>query len=457
MQIAPDSAIGGLWAPDRNNFAPRVGFAYDLTGDGRTSLRGGYGIGYERNFNNVTFNVIQNPPNMAVISLVSGVDVPSIAITADNAGPLAGAGTITLPRTSLRFINPNIVNAYAHLWSLSLQRELFKGLTASIDYSGSAGEKLYTAQDPNAPASAAVYRGDFSNGPLGRNVTQYSTMNERNNNGYSRYNAMVLGLDSRGIGSTGLSFTARYTLGHAKDNLSTTFSEGTNDFNFGLLDPFNPKLDYGDAQYDIRHRFTAGLIWELPFARETSGITHALASGWQVASAVRIQSGAPFTVYDCSNAGTPGRGCIRMLVQPGLNRNPAGTLASTGDANTFVYLDLANQANGIGGYANPITGTSDFGPYPSNMDVRNGFRSPGLWTADAIFSKRFAFGAAKGLQVRVEVYNLFNHATLYVRQDSVDLSSGTQILAFRGDTGPNDGAAQGDGQRRIQLGLRFDF
>ena len=79
------------------------------------------------------------------------------------------------------------------------------------------GEKLYTAEDPNAPGSAAVYRGDFSNGPLGRNVPQYSTMNERNNNGYSRYQAMVLGLDSRGIGSTGLSFTARYTLGHAKE------------------------------------------------------------------------------------------------------------------------------------------------------------------------------------------------------------------------------------------------
>jgi hypothetical protein len=172
---------------------------------------------------------------------------------------------------------------------------------------------------------------------------------------------------------------------------------------------------------------------------------------------VRIQSGAPFTVYDCTNAATPGRGCIRMLVQPGLNRNPASTVASTGDPNSFVYLDLANQANGIGGYANPITGTSDFGPYPSNMDVRNAFRAPGIWNVDAIFSKRFAIGAAKGAQVRVEVYNLFNHANLHVRQDTVDLSSGTQILAFRGDTGPNDGVTQGDGQRRIQHGFRFDF
>ena len=67
--LAEDSPVGALWKPDRNNFGPRAGFAWDVTGDGRTSLRGGYGLSYERNFGNVTFNVIQNPPNYAVIAL----------------------------------------------------------------------------------------------------------------------------------------------------------------------------------------------------------------------------------------------------------------------------------------------------------------------------------------------------------------------------------------------------
>jgi hypothetical protein len=192
----------------------------------------------------------------------------------------------------------------------------------------------------------------------------------------------------------------------------------------------------------------------MPFARESTGLVHALAAGWQMAGIVRAQTGAPFTVYDCTNA--LGH-CMRMLVEPGLNRTPSGTLAPTGDPNSFVYLDLANQAAGIGTYVNPLTGTSDFGPFPANMDTRNAFRLPGQWNVDAIFSKRFAIAGAKGLQVRAEVYNLFNHANLYVRQDGVDLSGSTQILAFRGDTGPTDGATQGDGQRRIQLGLRFDF
>src|SRR5262249_57930495 len=103
VQRAVDSPIGALWKPDKNNFAPRIGIAWDVFGNGKTSLRGGYGMAYERNFGNVTFNVIQNPPNNATIQFNAGSDVPSIPITLDNLGPLAGSGVQKpFTRVSLR-------------------------------------------------------------------------------------------------------------------------------------------------------------------------------------------------------------------------------------------------------------------------------------------------------------------------------------------------------------------
>jgi len=126
---SPASPVGGLWQQDKKNFAPRIGFAWDVMGDGKTSLRGGYGIAYERNFGNVTYNVIQNPPGLFNSNFSSSI-VPgtagSQALFANNLGPFAGTGVKELPPPSLRYVRQDIPTSYSQSWNLSLQRELIK-------------------------------------------------------------------------------------------------------------------------------------------------------------------------------------------------------------------------------------------------------------------------------------------------------------------------------------------
>jgi outer membrane receptor protein involved in Fe transport len=451
VQIAPDSPAKGLWRPDKNNFAPRLGFAWDVRGDGRTAIRGGYGMAFERNFGNVTFNVIQNPPNYAVVALNAGTDVPVIPITNDNAGPLAGTGTKVLPGTSLRHVDENIVNAYAHFWSASFEHQLPMNTVVSVDYTGSAGEDQYTVERANIPGSAAAYLNSPS--PTARLNTQYTTINSRKNNGKTRYHGVTFGFDNRSLAQTGLSFTTKYTLSRAKDDLSSTFSESSNNLNLGALDPYNVDLDYGYADYDVRHRFSSGIIWDIPAGRNSTGAMRQIVNGWQANVLLTARTGAPFSIYDCTNTVTQ---CMRMIQVSAMPTKGPRNPTATGDPNSYQYLDLSGQASAVGSYVNAKTGTSDFGPFPSNMTKRNAFRRPGAWNADAVFAKRFTIGSSS-VQARFEFYNLFAHANLFVDGDGADISATNIITAFYGKKADLDGAPQGDGQRRMQFGIRFDF
>ncbi len=437
-----ESPVGALWTNDWNNFAPRVGFAWDVFGDGKTSLRGGYGIGYERNFGNVTYNVLFNPPEYLVTQVDSGVDVPVLPIYVDNQGPFGGVAGITkpIPAGSLRHVDQNVVTAYNHFYSLSFQRELFSNTFGSIEYTGSTGRNLYDLADPNKRGAKLVYTGVGS--PTDRPLNQYGAFNTRGNRGKSQYHGVTLSLDSRRIGNTGLQFLTRYTYAHAKDNLSSTFSDSFNNFNLGYLDAFDPDLDYGYADYDVRHRLVFSGIWELPFFNESEGALRTLLGGWQLNWIFTARSGFAFSVFDCTNAQFAV--CMRAEDPVGIDKNATGGPA-TDNANEFTLLDLTPIMGSAGAYVNPITGNSEFGPWPSTMTKRGDFRGPGFWNVDLGLSKRFRFGDRYALQLRLEAYNLFNHANMYANTDVADVSSFDTITGYK------------DGNRRIQIGAKFEF
>ena len=456
-----NSPTGTLWKSDWDNLAPRVGFAYDLTGDGRTSLRGGYGVSYERNFGNVTFNVLFNPPEYLVATIDAPTDVPTQPIFTDLAGPFGGVAgvTKTIPPGSLRHVDQNIETAYAHQYGVSLQRQLAENLAASVEYNGTSGRKLYDLADVNKRGAELIFEG--TGDPAARPNPSFGAFNTRGNRGQSQYHGVTLGFDARALGSSGVALTTKYTLSSAKDNLSNTFSEGINgQVNLGYLDPFNcssdnndcgPMLDYGYAEFDVRHRLSMSTIWNIPFLRDDTGLKGSLLGGWAVNWIMTARSGYPFTLYDCTNGVSQ---CMRVL-DPGnrLSRNvSSGT--PTGNPNEFILLDYAPVLGTVGSYVNPRTGDSDWGPYPDSMTRRDDFRGPGAWFLDMALQKRFRIGGNKAATFRFEVYNLFDHANMYVLAETVDASSFAALTGRRG--APGDPGDSND-NRRMQLGFRFEF
>jgi outer membrane receptor protein involved in Fe transport len=451
----PNNPIGGLWRKDHKDFMPRVGFAYDLFGDGKTALRGGYGLGYIPNFGNVTFNVIQNPPNYGVIALTAGADVPTIPITTNNAGPLAGSsGTKALGAVTLRAVDPNIKTARAHTWSAAIEHQFSNQVLGALEYTGSKGEDLNSIDRLNIPGSAAVYGSTFAYAggvtATTRINPQYSYINFRTGGGFSHYNALNARMEMNNFKKQGLTLRANYTWSHAIDNLSNTFSEtNSGSGNLGFLDPLNPGLDKGSADFDVRHRFTVVGIYEVPY-KSSNKVLQNVAGGWSVIPNFSARTGTPFTVYDCNNAGYVL--CPRVMYTTPYS--PSVNVVPTDGANQFNYINLGNFNSS---YLNPAAGVSDFGPFPSSMRGRNSFQGPGVWNLDLAVHKNFTINERFKLQFRAEAYNAFNHSNLYVVYSNTDVSATNFVTAQKGIRQDSNAVGYAGENRRFQLALKLLF
>ncbi len=463
VQETPNSSIGELWKPSWHNFAPRLGFAWDVFGDGKTAFRGGYGIGYERNFGNVTYNVLFNPPNFEVVDCIQTCGVGSIAATPANAGPLAGAnGSIALPPAELRYIQNNIPQAYAHLFSASLEHQFGNSMHLELDYSGSIGENLYDIAGVNSPGMGNYYLGipcnpadTLTGGPdpcTARINDQYGNINRRGAGGYSTYNAMNVRYDIQNIKNSGLTLRLNYTWSHSMDDLSDTFSTSGNQFNLGYTEFTNPMFDYGNSQFDNRQRIAISAIYAIPYAHGMKGPFKAILDGWEFAPVFTARTGPPYTIYDLTNAS--GSVYTRVIANEAIPAN--GTEFQYAGPNSYNIYNFSQIP--LTEYKSPITGDSDYGPFPSNMTGRDYFHTPGVFNLDLGIYKSIRFTERMSLQLRLEAYNAFNHSNLYVNtgsaytaggQGTITESFGTPLLALV------DGAVQEN--RNIQLGAKFIF
>jgi hypothetical protein len=285
----------------------------------------------------------------------------------------------------------------------------------------------------------------FGEGPVGvgrLNNNGAAAINWRASDGRSNYNALIFSFDTSRIRNWGLRAGVRYTYSVNKDNLSTVFSEDQNgNFNLGYLDPFNPDLDYGYSNNDVRHRFVTNFTWEIPSPKAADGWVKHVVGGWEVNGIVTMRSGAPFSVFDCSFAFGV---CSRAILSDAVNLKGSVGHDSVGvsDApNRYKYIDLSSLTPGEFRDRN---GMAEFPTFPSNMSKRNLFRGPGFWNVDAALFKNFQITEGQRIQLRFETFNTLNHANLFITGGEAEVNTGYVPAFF-------------DGRRNVQIALKYIF
>ena len=444
VDLTGNSPVGGFWAPRWGTLGPRVGFAYDLTGDGKTSLRGGYGISYERNFGNVTYNASFNPPASGIISTTCPAlsSTCGVAISNNDLGPLGFPGASSaFPPVEMRMPDPNINVASTQFWSLGLELELAHNTMVGAYYSGAHGVHLYDLANINEVGAANFYLGENPESAacageptptdpttglpicLVRPNNQYSNINRRGSQGSSAYDALNIKFQTQDLHKTGLTLVANYTWAHSLDDLSSTFSDsaqGLSEYigDLGYTNVLTPKLDWGSSDYDIRHRIALSPIWQTPWFRTGRNWQSQVLGGWAIASIFVAHTGIPFSIFDYSND-------FNFFTVPRLtpatavaNYHTGAPVPIPGEPGLFTVLTVPVPASSAP--LDPALGISDFGPYPKNMTSRNAFRGPGAWNDDLAVSKNFKLSERFGLRFRAEGFNVFNHHDLYAYLGNLD-------------------------------------
>jgi Carboxypeptidase regulatory-like domain/TonB dependent receptor/TonB-dependent Receptor Plug Domain len=362
--------------PSLGNVAPRLGFAWDATGDGRTAIRGGAGMYHDTDgpFNSA-FGIAAFSPPFAATATINNPTFPRPA-------------SLTAGAASARTIDYNIEQPYGIAYNLNVQRELAGRVTATIGYAGSRAYNLVSAIEAN-PAVPVVQADGSKFFPAGapRRNTAFGPIDYRTNGGHSEYHALQLSAQKRF--SRRYQLQASYTLSRAMDNLQAQLNADVNNASVYPQDPYDRDIDWARADFDVRHVVQANFVWDLP-GRSGS----ALLDGWQFNGIVTARSGVPFTpALGATNWSRSGNtsGEDRPNLTPGID---AADLILGGPDR---YFDTS-------AFALPVPGT--FGNAGRNI-----LTGPSYAMTNVSLVKNTRIGALGGsgqLQLRLEVFNLFN-------------------------------------------------
>jgi hypothetical protein len=369
-----------MWNPDRNNWAPRIGFAYRLDNDSKTVVRGGYGWFYNMLIlGNGISTMYRGLPFRFAETIIN--QPASVISTWENPFPPTAPGGL-----APQGIDAGFRDAYIQQWSFGIQRQLTRNLVLDTTYLGSKGTRLpvnFNVNQPEPGPGAIAGR---------RPWTQWGNINYRESVGTSNFNALSVRLEHRY--ANGFSALLSYTYSKSLDLGTGLASSGEGET--GVLNPRNLAAERGRSEFDTRHRAITSLVYELPFGKGKRFLTNApgwlnlIAGGWETTGIILLQTGRPYTVFtgrDMSNTGNTGNRPLVVGDWRVENPGPAKWIERS------AFLDVLPA------------GTFRYGNLGTNT-----FDGDGITTFDLGFFKRVRITERVQFQFRAELFNAFNKA-----------------------------------------------
>jgi hypothetical protein len=440
---------------DRNNWAPRVGFAWSpnsknaFLGDGTTVVRGGFGFGYDVLFYNLLVVNAANFPRVVSVDL-NNVEHRYPNLLATTASPVFD------PLASYTNSPEDLENPESRFYSLSWQRELAARYLVEVGYTGSRSYKSINQIQTNpailTPEQAALVASTRNANAIpgvqarrlfpqfGPRTVVPAYLGPDNNDveARSRYDAVFFSAGRRF--TRGLQFQTSYTFSRWRSNNDTAFGDGGTDGSHQRPQSmFDYAAEWARSNFDRPHRFTASYIWEIP--GPASGALRPVLGGWQISGVTSKQSGRPFTIFTgVDSSGDANTGSDRP------NINPSGSFVWDGDHKNFTnngYYVVPLGATGL-----PLANSLGNGNAPRNSE-----RYAPAWLTDLSLMKRVSFGSRQ-VSFRVDAFNVFD-------QNNYGGARGTSIPpgpTFNNMSSPSFGQnGLNWGRRSLQLGAKFSF
>jgi Carboxypeptidase regulatory-like domain len=417
-----------------DTWQPRLGFAYDLTGNGKTVVRGGFGMFFERVQGNDVYNAALNPP------FAYQPTATNVLFSNPNTSALTGATTSqtfpsSLTNLAYKYSPPGTAN-----YSLGVQRQLAPAIVAVLQYAGSVGwdqsddraVNTLPLTDPNNSANPYGLRQGVASGKLNPNIYRifpgFSSIQQEENETNFNYNALQIGLSIRN--RHGLTTEVAYTYSHEIDEVSNDLGS--------LSNPFDPKYDRGSGTFDQRHILNLNYIYSLPFFANSSNLlARTTLGGWQFAGVTVLRSGYPVPIQ-YTGSDTLGLGGGNITNRPNL------VAPVTYPKKRLAWFSTSSFANPVG----PWNGGPNQGFGNAGKDVVVG---PGFVNFNWSLYKTIAFreGGLPSLELRFEYFNVFNH-TQFGGTSNDGLDKNSADANFGQVTSAYD-------PRTLQLGAKFHF